>query len=188
MADGNDFPNIGLTLEIGCPPGVSRKAMAAEAGEIATKFRINRVGFEHNGRWLYVMKDETPAEAIARWDGEGEHYAPWHGWTCFHCGETLTTEGAARDHFGFEPSADPACRIKAGAERGLVMALRKAEKAAADAWHAIHSEGTDAARAYYAQTERHSDQLRQMEELGYERGLADGRNSLQKTSGDVSNG
>ncbi len=53
---------------------------------------------------------------------------PAHGWTCFHCGETFTTPGSARDHFGCEPCADPACRIKVGEERGLVMALRKAEK------------------------------------------------------------
>lgn len=105
---------------------------------------------------------------------------PKHGWTCFHCGETFTTEGAARDHFGFEPSADPACRIKAGAERGLLMALRRAEKDAADAWFAIHSETTDAAKAYHAQATRHHEQLRIAEELGYERGLADGRAELSK--------
>lgn len=52
---------------------------------------------------------------------------PPHGWTCFHCGDTFTTPGAARDHFGFNPSSDPACRIKVGAERGLLMALRTAE-------------------------------------------------------------
>lgn len=70
--------------------------------------------------------------------------------------------------------ADPACRIKVGAERGLVMALRKAEQELADAWHAIHSEGTEAAKAYYAQTTRHRAQLIAVEEAAYERGLADG--------------
>ena len=52
---------------------------------------------------------------------------PEHGFTCFHCGETFTTRGSARDHFGFDPSSEPGCRIKLGAERGLIMALRKAE-------------------------------------------------------------
>lgn len=52
---------------------------------------------------------------------------PALGWTCFHCGETFTTPGAARDHFGCDQSDDPACRIKVGEERGLVMELRKAE-------------------------------------------------------------
>lgn len=29
--------------------------------------------------------------------------APEHGWTCFHCGETFKTPGAARLHFGERP-------------------------------------------------------------------------------------
>ena len=52
---------------------------------------------------------------------------PAHGWTCFHCGETLTTPGAARDHFGSTPQSIAGCIIKAGEERGLLMALRRAE-------------------------------------------------------------
>jgi hypothetical protein len=100
---------------------------------------------------------------------------PAHGWTCFHCGETFTTPGGARAHFGFDPSQDPACRIKLGAERGLLGALRKAEADAADAWAAIGNESTEAARAYYAQAARHREQLTAVEEAGYERGLADGR-------------
>lgn len=105
----------------------------------------------------------------------GTYAAPPHGWTCFHCGDTFTTIGAARDHFGFEPSNDPACRIKIGAERGLVMELRKAEAAAAEAWSAAHNETLDFAKAYRAQAGRHHRQIQEAEELGYERGLADGR-------------
>ena len=48
-------------------------------------------------------------------------------WRCFHCDEVFTTTGAARDHFGERPECIPACQIKVGEERGLVMALRKAE-------------------------------------------------------------
>lgn len=106
---------------------------------------------------------------------EGFYVKPDHGWTCFHCGETFTTYGTARDHFGFDPSNDPACVIKVGAERGLVMALRKAELAAAEAWQAIGDESTEAAQAYYAQAGRHREQIMAAEEAGYERGLADGR-------------
>ncbi len=62
-----------------------------------------------------------------------EYYAglrasmPKGGWTCFHCGETFTSPGGAEDHFGATPGYKPACLIKLGEERGLVMALRKAE-------------------------------------------------------------
>ena len=37
--------------------------------------------------------------------------APAHGWTCFHCGETFHSPGGARDHFGFDPAATPACLL-----------------------------------------------------------------------------
>lgn len=95
-------------------------------------------------------------------------------WTCFHCGETFATTDAARDHFGFDPSSDPGCRIKAGAERGLLEALRKAEAELTEAWRAIHDESTEAAKAYYAQQTRHRAQLMAVEEAAYERGLYDG--------------
>ena len=61
--------------------------------------------------------------------------APANGWTCFHCGETFRTPGSARDHFGCTPASDLACRIKAGDERGLLMALRKAEAALTNIAH-----------------------------------------------------
>lgn len=96
-------------------------------------------------------------------------------WTCFHCGETFTTPGIARDHFGFDPSCDPACRIKAGAERGLVMALRKAEADCDELRHLLHDEASEAYRLYAAQTTRHRAQLMATEEAGYEKGLGDGR-------------
>lgn len=101
---------------------------------------------------------------------------PAHGWTCFHCGETFMTVGAARNHFGFDPSSDPACRIKIGAERGLVMALRKAEADLEEMRRLLHDESSEAYRLYAAQTSRHRDQLMAAEEAGYEKGLHDGRN------------
>jgi hypothetical protein len=96
-------------------------------------------------------------------------------WRCFHCDEVFTDRKLACAHFGATEDAKPACQIKMGAERSLVEALREAEKAADDAWQAIHSESTESAKAYYAATSRHRKQLTAAEELGYERGLADGR-------------
>ena len=54
---------------------------------------------------------------------------PKHGWTCYHCGETFTTWGAAEDHFGKTPAARPGCilKVQLGDERGLEMELRKVE-------------------------------------------------------------
>lgn len=65
---------------------------------------------------------------------------PKDGWVCFHCGERLTTPGAARNHFGTYPDREPACVIKAGDERGLVMALRKAEDRATELFQQIEKE------------------------------------------------
>lgn len=96
-------------------------------------------------------------------------------WTCFHCGETFTSRREAESHFGPTEDSIPACKIKGGAEGSMLRALRRAEQDAAEAWFAIHHETTDAARAYHAQASRHQEQLRLAEELGYERGLDDGR-------------
>lgn len=96
---------------------------------------------------------------------------PPHGWTCFHCGDTFTTVGAARDHFGGDPLALAACQIKAGEERGLVMALRKAEALLAR----YQSEDSDYERHMHATRADHQVALRRAEEQGYARGLADAR-------------
>ena len=34
---------------------------------------------------------------------DGTYPMPEHGWTCFHCGDTFMTPGAARDHFDQTP-------------------------------------------------------------------------------------
>lgn len=101
-------------------------------------------------------------------------------WRCFHCDEVFTDFSATKDHFGFEPSHDPACRIKMGGERSLIEALRRAEKDAADAWAAIHDETTEAAKAYYAQMTRHRQQLIAAEQAGYDRGVDDCRKDTDK--------
>lgn len=94
-------------------------------------------------------------------------------WRCFHCDDVFTDRRLAAAHFGANEDAQPACQIKAGGEQGLLEALRRSEKDAADAWAAISAESTDAARAYHAQRTRHHDQLIAVEQAGYERGLAD---------------
>ena len=100
---------------------------------------------------------------------------PLHGWTCFHCGETFVDKTTAADHFGADEFAKAACVIKAGAERGILHALRDAERQAAEIVMRLESDGTDSGRAYRALLTRYEASVRAAEELGYERGLADGR-------------
>lgn len=98
---------------------------------------------------------------------------PEHGWTCFHCGETLITPGAAREHFGRTPDRQPGCVIKVelGGERGLLTALRDAE----DELARYREEDGDLQRALIHLQSRHSTALMSAEEAGYARGLRDAR-------------
>ena len=100
---------------------------------------------------------------------------PARGWTCFFCGETFTTPGAARDHFGSEPLADTACQIKAGEERGLVMELRKAENELGR----YRAEDSDMDRELYRMKDEHRRAVIDAEQTGYDRGLADGQQLSQ---------
>lgn len=75
-----------------------------------------------------TQSNQAPDSADTAHAEAGDSYeAPAHGWTCFHCGDTFTTFGSARDHFGTTPVGVPGCIIKAGEERGILMALRKLE-------------------------------------------------------------
>ena len=93
------------------------------------------------------------------------------GWTCFFCGETFTTFGGARDHFGNTPIATAGCQIKLGEERGLQMALRRAEEELAR----YRAEDTDKDRAYWAMQSTHQEAIRRAEEAAYASGLHDRR-------------
>lgn len=104
---------------------------------------------------------------------DGFYPAPPHGWTCFHCGETFTTEDDARDHFGFDCSCDPACRIKAGEERGLVKALRNAEQEIVRLVGTLHCESAEAFRQLRRVQSQIGDHARDAEQAGYDRALRD---------------
>ena len=95
-------------------------------------------------------------------------------WRCFHCGELFTDRQEAGLHFGIDEGKTPACLIK-GAEGGLIKALRDAERQADDAMWSVHQESTDAAKAFHQQRCRHDQALIAAEQVGYDRGLADGR-------------
>lgn len=104
---------------------------------------------------------------------EGYYFKPKHGWTCFHCGETFTTPGSARDHFGADPLKDPGCRIKAGEERGLLMALRKAEAELDKLLAERCAEESEAERDHYRLLAAGVESARSAEEAGYAKALRD---------------
>lgn len=47
-------------------------------------------------------------------------------WRCFHCDEVFTDKAEARDHFGADETATPACRI-GPRDKGLLEVLRRTE-------------------------------------------------------------
>jgi hypothetical protein len=142
-----------------------------------SRWHESKPGAMHHAREAAAVIAGGGAPAVG---ADDTYNAPAHGWTCFHCGETFTTVGGARTHFGAQPDAVPGCmaRVSLGAERGLLTALRKAEGECIKAWAAVHEETTDAHKAMYAMQGRHADALTQAEEAGYERGLRDARREI----------
>jgi hypothetical protein len=85
-------------------------------------------------------------------------------WKCFHCGETFTDTESARLHFGDNCLSDPACQID-------IKQVREMEQL-----HARHlAEDSDTDRAMYRMQAEHAVALRCEEEIGYARGLHDGK-------------
>ena len=104
---------------------------------------------------------------------EDTYNKPPHGWTCFFCGETFTTVGSARTHFGASKDCKPGCLLKVqlGGERGLLMALRKTEEELA----AYYNDNIPLVQEIARIQSKHSDHLLEAEERGYERGLAEAK-------------
>lgn len=94
-------------------------------------------------------------------------------WRCFHCGDVFTKsqERWAREHFGLTGDATPVCLIRTAGESALLSALRDAEEELIG----HRAEDTKILRAMWSMRADHAQALRREEELGYARGLDDGR-------------
>lgn len=94
-----------------------------------------------------------------------DSYHPYadEGWRCFHCDEKFHTVKTAKAHFGPRGSK-PACQVDAIHLREIESELSR-----------YRSEDTDLHRQFHALEAKHSVALMRAEELGYERGLQDGR-------------
>lgn len=85
-------------------------------------------------------------------------------WRCYHCGEVCRTHEQAHAHFGATQDSEPACKIDAAAFRAMEETVRRYREEDSELHREIHR-----LNAAYAV------KLRQEEEAGYARGLADGR-------------
>jgi hypothetical protein len=94
------------------------------------------------------------------------------GWRCFHCGEYFNGKQRqeAADHFGTTIDAEPACRI-ATPDLGLVRTLRDIH----EELRRYQEEDTDLHRRISELICKRARAVQDAEELGYSRGLRDGR-------------
>lgn len=91
-------------------------------------------------------------------------------WRCYFCDVVLRSPASAREHFGASQLAEPACQLK-GHEHGLIGIVRKQEAELAR----FRAEDSDLIRAWHSRDAEHQAEVRRAEELGYDRGLRDGR-------------
>lgn len=113
---------------------------------------------------------------------------PEHGITCFHCGETFLSVKSAREHFGASPDEDPGCLLKLSqGDKGL-LALVRFQYAELDRYR---QEDQPIMREIHALGAKHARELIAAEQLGYDRGLTDGRaeaKEYQAKAGDETQG
>lgn len=94
-------------------------------------------------------------------------------WRCFHCGATFTEAQRrwAAEHFGRREDQEPVCLIRSAGESALLHALRDAE----DQLAGYREEDGNIMRAMAAMSADHAQALRNEEERGYAKGVADMR-------------
>lgn len=85
-------------------------------------------------------------------------------WRCFHCDEIFRSTIKAALHFGTYQNATPACQIDAAALRKMEADLAKYREEDSDLHRQIRHLESD-----------HQTARRRAEEVGYDRGLRDGR-------------
>ena len=100
-------------------------------------------------------------------------------WRCFHCGEICWTDEEALEHFGATQISKPACQL-APDVGGLVAIVREQEAELRN----FRAEDTATSREFYALGARHAAALREMEEKGYAKGLADAA-ELRGNNGEI---
>lgn len=104
---------------------------------------------------------------------------PTPSWRCFHCDQVFADRRAAADHFGSNEGRSPACQIKAS-EGGLVRALRDAEDDCDRAYSRLHAESAEGLNAMRNNLSRHRAALELAEETGYDRGVSDMRDRVER--------
>ena len=85
-------------------------------------------------------------------------------WRCFHCDELCETVEAATHHFGRHDGCTPICQVAAETYRAMEREVQS-----------YRSESDADTVLFYSLGAKHSNALREAEQAGYDRGLADGQ-------------
>jgi hypothetical protein len=93
-------------------------------------------------------------------------------WRCFHCDEVFTGVDAARAHFGVDSDWEPGCMLKlTEEEKDLLAVITRLQNELSR----YHEEDSDKDREIVALSAKHQSALRDAEQTGYDRGLADAK-------------
>lgn len=87
---------------------------------------------------------------------------PSDTWRCYHCGEVLTTNEGAAEHFGTHERHNAACTIDITEYRAMEQRMER-----------YNEEDSDLHRTMYGMQNQHQVALRRAEEEGYAKGLRD---------------
>jgi hypothetical protein len=93
---------------------------------------------------------------------------PAHEWRCFFCDEVFTDEKAAANHFGDTICSEPLCKL-AQVDGGIAKVVADL----AIELDRYRREDNESFREFYRLGADHSVALRNEEQKGYDRGLAD---------------
>lgn len=93
---------------------------------------------------------------------------PANLWRCFHCDEVFYSRETAAEHFGYDESCTPACKLS-GTARHLVSIIRDQEREL----RSYRSEDTKLLRAIWSMEADNRQALIREEEKGYNRGVRD---------------
>jgi predicted transcriptional regulator len=138
------------------------------------RLRVAASTYEAGSPTRKLMHEAMDALRAPSFDAGREAGIEAGPWRCFHCDEVFESRTCAIHHFGHNEGETPACKIKGAGEYALLDALRKAQLARDEAWQALSAEDTDSARVFHAMQADHQVALRQAEQAGYDKGLADG--------------
>lgn len=126
-------------------------------------FVVGMLGYWTEDGYSFDARANPPASESSGVPARGE-------WRCFHCDDVFTNERWAREHFGIDQSATPACKIR-GADGSLLGVIRAQEDELRRLRAELSEENSRLVHAMMAIQSERDRAVRDAEEEGYGRGV-----------------